>query len=166
MIASKLIDPGHWTGVQANISPFSTISMDCIEEQSPAPESQTTSRILVAELDQSTLHMLNSCLQTTGLDVIHATDGSTAWRLLQTQTLRLVLLDAALPGLCTRTIVRRIRKSPQLAKLPVILLGEPISTADRIEWFKVGVDEYICKPFSIPVLAAQIRAFARRVDGA
>jgi DNA-binding response OmpR family regulator len=164
MLASKLIDLGRWTSLPANVNPFSTVSLDQVERQQLIPEGQTTARILVAEFDQSTLHMLNSCIQPAGFEVIYAADGLATWRLLQTQTLQLALMNAALPRLSTGEIVRRIRRSQQLAKLPVILLGDPISTQDRIDWFKLGVDDYVSIPFSTCLLAAQIRAFVRRGD--
>jgi DNA-binding response OmpR family regulator len=97
--------------------------------------------------------------------MILALDGDTAWELIQARMPILVLMEAALPGLSSLEIVRRVRRSNQIAELPVMILGDPVSTEEMVEWFKLGIDEYISKPFSTQVLVAQMRAILRRVYG-
>jgi DNA-binding response OmpR family regulator len=97
--------------------------------------------------------------------MILALDGDTAWELIQARMPILVLMEATLPGLSSLEIVRRVRRSNQIAELPVMILGDPVSTEEMVEWFKLGIDEYISKPFSTQVLVAQMRAIIRRVHG-
>ena len=121
------------------------------------------SRILVVEFDESTIRSLRACLQAAGFEVIQASDGNTAWELIQTRTPILVLMGATLPGLNSFEIIRRVRRSKQMAELPMVILGDSVSTEEMVEWFKLGADKYISKPFSTQLLVAQIRAILRRV---
>jgi len=122
-------------------------------------------RILVTEFDRNTTRILCSCIQAAGFEVILALDGDTAWELIQARMPILVLMEATLPGLSSLEIVRRVRRSNQIAELPVMILGDPVSTEEMVEWFKLGIDEYISKPFSTQLLVAQMRAIIRRVYG-
>jgi two-component system phosphate regulon response regulator PhoB len=122
-------------------------------------------RILVTEFDRNTTRILCSCIQAAGFEVILALDGDTAWELIQARMPILVLMEAASPGLSSLEIVRRVRRSNQIAELPVMILGDPVSTEEMVEWFKLGIDEYISKPFSTQLLVAQTRAIIRRVYG-
>jgi len=122
-------------------------------------------RILVTEFDRNTTRILCSCIQAAGFEVILALDGDTAWELIQARMPILVLMEATLPGLSSLEIVRRVRRSNQIAELPVMILGDPVSTEEMVEWFKLGIDEYISKPFSTQLLVAQMRAIIRRVHG-
>ena len=119
--------------------------------------------ILVTEFDQNTTRILCSCIQAAGFEVIQATDGDSAWELIQAHMPILVLMATPLPGLSSWEIIRRVRRSNQMAELPVVILGDSVSTDEMVEWFKLGVDEYISKPFSTQLLVAQIRAILRRV---
>ena len=122
-------------------------------------------RILVTEFDRNTTRILCSCIQAAGFEVILALDGDTAWELIQARMPILVLMGATSPGLSSLEIVRRVRRSNQIAELPVMILGDPVSTEEMVEWFKLGIDEYISKPFSTQLLVAQMRAIIRRVYG-
>ena len=122
-------------------------------------------RILVTEFDRNTTRILCSCIQAAGFEMILALDGDTAWELIQARMPILVLMEATLPGLSSLEIVRRVRRSNQIAELPVMILGDPVSTEEMVEWFKLGIDEYISKPFSTQLLVAQMRAIIRRVHG-
>ncbi|MBI5301986.1 MAG: response regulator transcription factor [Chloroflexi bacterium] len=122
-----------------------------------------TLQILIAEPDKSTRSVLQSSLQTAGFQVIQASDGDAAWELLQTQMPMLMLMSASLPGLTSRDMLMRIRTRHGITPLPIIVLGNEISTEEMVQWFQLGADNYISKPFSMPVLVAQVRSLLRRV---
>jgi two-component system, OmpR family, phosphate regulon response regulator PhoB len=122
-------------------------------------------RILVTEFDRNTARILSSCIQAAGFEVILTPDGDTAWELIQARLPILVLMEATLSGLSSLEIVRRVRRSNQIAELPVMILGDPVSAEEMVKWFKLGIDEYISKPFSTQLLVAQMRAIIRRVYG-
>ncbi len=86
------------------------------------------------------------------------------WELIQARAPALVLMEATLPGLSSSEIIRRVRRSDQYAELPVMILGDPCSTEEMVEWFKRGIDEYVSKPFSMEILVSRIRSIVRRID--
>ena len=58
----------------------------------------------------------------------------------------LVLLDISLPEMDGTEILRRIRRDPQIAGLPVIALTAHAMSGDREKFLSVGFDEYVSKP--------------------
>jgi len=74
------------------------------------------------------------------------------------------MIQVALPGLSSREIVRRIRADSRLAEIGILCLGGPVTSDQLVEWFKLGIDNYIVHPFSIQLVVAQVRAHLRCVD--
>jgi DNA-binding response OmpR family regulator len=73
-----------------------------------------------------------------------------------------VLLDVMLPGLDGFEACRRIRATPGLAGLPVIMLTARGEDVDKIVGLELGADDYLAKPFNPRELLARIRAVLRR----
>lgn len=74
----------------------------------------------------------------------------------------LVLLDLSLPGMDGWEICRRIRQASQVPIIMVTARGEEV---DRVRGLKMGADDYIVKPFSLPELVARVEAVLRRSGG-
>lgn len=119
--------------------------------------------ILIAEPNRIIRNVLQQHLSAQGFEIIQTTDGNAAWELIRAQKPALVLMRAALPGLNSREIVRRVRADSQLAEIGILCLGEPITTNELVEWFKLGIDNYIDYPFSMRLLVAQVKAHLRRI---
>lgn len=75
------------------------------------------------------------------------------------QPLALVLLDLGLPDGDGRELLTQLR---QAGELPVLILTAQDSEADIVESYDLGCDDYLTKPFTIPVLLRHIRAVLRR----
>jgi two-component system KDP operon response regulator KdpE len=74
----------------------------------------------------------------------------------------LVILDLALPGMDGWEVCRRIRQNDQaVAIIMVTARGEEV---DRVRGLKMGADDYIVKPFSLPELLARVEAVLRRTS--
>lgn len=71
----------------------------------------------------------------------------------------LILLDVSLPDGDSRDYLKRLR---QTSGIPVIFLTARNMERDMIEGFNAGADDYITKPFSIPLLMCRLRALLRR----
>lgn len=71
----------------------------------------------------------------------------------------LILLDVSLPDGDSRDYLKRLR---QTSRIPVIFLTARKMERDMIEGFNAGADDYITKPFSIPLLMCRLRALLRR----
>ena len=71
-----------------------------------------------------------------------------------------VLLDVMLPGLDGFEVVRRLRAARQF--VPVMLLTARSSTEDVLHGFEAGADDYLPKPFDLPILLARVEGLLRR----
>ncbi len=69
----------------------------------------------------------------------------------------LVLADVMMPSVDGLALTRRLRLDERTAAAKVILLTARGMSADRLEGFAVGADDYVVKPFDTPALLARIR---------
>ncbi len=124
-------------------------------------------RILVVEDEPDVAELVAFHLQRRGHrpHVVH--DAETAWRCIQQAAPDLVVLDLMLPGEVDGVeLCRRIRRTPQTASLPVVMVTARDEEVDRVVGFEVGADDYVSKPFSPRELVLRIEAVLRRSLGA
>lgn len=76
----------------------------------------------------------------------------------------LILLDLMLPGSDGLEICRYLKKKPEKASIPVIMLTARSQEADRVTGLELGADDYITKPFSLRELEARVKAVLRRQE--
>lgn len=74
-----------------------------------------------------------------------------------------VLLDLMLPKIDGLEVLRRIRNTKKIKKIPVILLTAKSDEFNKVLGLETGADDYIAKPFSIRELQARVKAVLRRV---
>jgi len=72
----------------------------------------------------------------------------------------LLILDVMLPGLSGLEVCERVRRERR--ELPILMLTAKGSEDDVVEGFRVGADDYVCKPFSVRELSARVRALLKR----
>jgi len=117
-------------------------------------------RILLVD-DESAITMnLAPFLERAGFAVTTAADGETALQLVQAVQPDLTVLDVLMPQLDGREVLRRIRQSGNW--MPVILLTQVGSPAERAVALDEGADDYLNKPFEPYELVARIKAVLRR----
>ena len=73
-----------------------------------------------------------------------------------------VILDIMLPDQDGYEIMRKMRKNPLTAKIPVIIVTAKTTEMDLVKSLDSGADDYIRKPFSIMELLSRVRALLRR----
>ncbi len=126
-----------------------------------------TERLLLVEPAASVARLVKQQLTAAGMEVIEATDTRAASRLLETQPVVLVLIEASLFGSGGQELVAGIRRSPLHSRLPVIVLGSQEGSDEsdeNVRWLEAGADTTIPRPFSAAVLVARLQAFMRRVQ--
>ncbi len=96
------------------------------------------------------------------IDVTVAADGERGLAVLRKERFDVVLLDLMLPGADGFEVCRRIRATPELAAIPVIMLTARGDDVDKIVGLELGADDYLAKPFNPRELLARIRAVLRR----
>ncbi|NKD77258.1 phosphate regulon transcriptional regulatory protein PhoB [Haematospirillum sp. H1815] len=123
-------------------------------------------RIMIVEDEPSLVTMLRYNLEKEGYAVDEAYDGEQAVTAIRTGLPDLVLLDWMLPGLSGLEVCRRLRRRPETAHIPVIMITARGEEADKIRGLDTGADDYLTKPFSVPELLARTKALLRRAQPA
>src|SRR5437867_9641967 len=122
------------------------------------------SRILIVEDEQSVVDMLRKGLEPEGFQVIAAYNGQAGLRAVTEARPDLLILDLTLPGLDGFELCRRIRKQPETARLPILVLSGRAEEVDRVVMLELGADDYVTKPFSPKELVARVKTLLRRVS--
>ncbi|NMB42741.1 MAG: response regulator transcription factor [Clostridiales bacterium] len=121
-------------------------------------------RILIVDDEEHILELLEYNLEQEGYEPIKADTGEKAIEILEKEEVDLVLLDWMLPGINGIDVLKNIRSSDKINKLPVILLTAKGDEISKVVGLEVGADDYLTKPFSIHELFARIKAVLRRSD--
>ncbi|MBQ6386577.1 MAG: response regulator transcription factor [Lachnospiraceae bacterium] len=117
-------------------------------------------RILVVDDESRMRKLVRDFLEKQGYQVAEAADGEEAVDLFfRDRNISLVILDVMMPRMDGWQVLREIR---QYSKVPVIMLTARSDERDELLGFKLGVDEYISKPFSPRILVARVDAVLRR----
>lgn len=116
-------------------------------------------KILVVEDDYDIHELLQNYLEHEGYQIVVAEDGEAAIDLFHQENPDLILLDIMLPKLDGYSVCKIIR---QESDVPVIMLTALDNEQNQIKGFDLKVDDYITKPFSIPILIKKIEAVLRR----
>lgn len=121
-------------------------------------------KVLIAEDDMVSRHLLHIKLNQWGYDVIETKDGHEAWLALQQENApHLAILDWMMPGMDGIDICRTARASAQFQSIYFILLTTRNDQKDIIEGLQAGADDYITKPFESQELQARVQVGARIV---
>ena len=120
-------------------------------------------RILIVEDEPDIQELLCAYLRDAGYETAAAGDGVTALSLFREQPFDLVLLDIMLPKIDGFGVCELIRRQSQV---PVLMLTALEGEAQQLRGFSLDIDDYVTKPFSMPVLLEKIRVILRRRGGA
>jgi len=119
----------------------------------------------VVEDDQDIAGLIRHALERTGgFEVLVATSGDAALRVVTEEIPDLVILDLNLPVLNGIEVCRILRTRDHTAAIPIIILTARVSEDDRVTGLEIGADDYVVKPFSLRELVARVRAVLRRRD--
>ena len=118
-------------------------------------------KILVVEDDFDIQELLQNFIQEAGYEVMTASDGIEAMDMFAKNKYDLILLDIMLPKIDGFGVCELIRKQSQV---PIIMLTALGGEEEQIRGLDLQVDDYITKPFSMPVLVRRIAAVLRRTN--
>ena len=118
--------------------------------------------ILIIEDDPDIQELLRAYLQDAGYKTTLASDGVEALDRFHSGAFDLVLLDLMLPKIDGFGVCELIRRT---SSVPVIMLTALDAEAEQLRGFDLEIDDYIPKPFSIPILLRKIAAVLRRTGG-
>jgi two-component system phosphate regulon response regulator PhoB len=120
-------------------------------------------RILLVEDDKALAELLVYHFEREEFDVVQTADGEEALLLASETPPDLVLLDWMIEGVSGIEVCRRLRRRPETANVPIIMLTARGEEADRVRGLETGADDYVTKPFSPRELVARVGAVLRRV---
>jgi two-component system, OmpR family, response regulator len=122
--------------------------------------------VLAVDDEEHITELIAMALGIHGFEVIRAATGRAALTAIADRRPDLVLLDVMLPDLDGFEVARRIRRDEGAAThLPIIFLTARDATSDKVEGLRIGVDDYVTKPFSVEELVERVKAVLRRSGG-
>ena len=117
--------------------------------------------ILVIEDEEPIQSVLKAFLVDAGYTVLLASDGVEGLEKFHQHRPDLVLLDVLLPGIDGFAVCKTLR---QESRVPIIMLTALDDDASQIKGFDAMADDYITKPFSMPLVLRRIEAVLRRSE--
>jgi signal transduction histidine kinase len=118
-------------------------------------------KVLIADDDPVSRHLLNRHVQAWGHEVTAAEDGARAWQLFAGGEFPIVITDWLMPELDGLELVRRIRAEPRPGYVYVILLTARSQKDDVVQGMEAGADDFVTKPFDRDELRVRVRAGER-----
>ncbi len=119
--------------------------------------------ILIIDDDTTLLELLSGHLETAGYHPLVASDGLSGLRLAAAVQPDLVVLDVMMPDMDGWEVCRRLREQ---SSVPIIMLTAKGEEFDKLRGFRLGVDDYVTKPFSFAELTARLGAVLARATHA
>ena len=118
-------------------------------------------KVLVVD-DEAPIRLLCRVnLEAEGMEVLEAGDGEAGLALARSELPDLVLLDVMMPAMDGFEVCSRIRATPSLAEVPIILLTALDDRASLIQGIESGADDFLSKPVDRYELTARIRTIMR-----
>ncbi len=122
-------------------------------------------RVLIAEDDPVSRHLLEAFLVKWGYEVVAVTDGTAAERELRSDDApRLAILDWMMPGINGIDICREVRRRAAEPYIYILVVTAKGQKEDVLRGLEAGADDYLTKPYDPPELRARLRTGGRIVE--
>ena len=115
--------------------------------------------ILICDDEQDIRSALKIYLEADGYTTLEAENGREALRIVETETVHLILLDIMMPQMDGMTAMHHLREH---SNIPIILLTAKSEETDMVLGLNLGADDYVTKPFRPVELLARVRSQLRR----
>ena len=119
-------------------------------------------KILIIEDEPDIQELLAAYLRDAGYEIVIAGDGVEALAQFQQGAFDMILLDLMLPKIDGFGVCELIRRE---SNLPILMLTALDGEQEQLRGFQMEIDDYVTKPFSMPILLQKIRAILRRTAG-
>jgi two-component system alkaline phosphatase synthesis response regulator PhoP len=121
-------------------------------------------RILLIEDEEDIASLIKLHAEIFGFKLYVEVDGVNGFRAIEREKPDLVLLDIMLPGENGFDICRKMKSTPSLRKIPIVIVSAKNQEIDMILGLELGADDYFAKPFSPQLLFSKIKAILRRTQ--
>ncbi|HLB52336.1 MAG TPA: response regulator transcription factor [Chlamydiales bacterium] len=119
-------------------------------------------RILLIEDEEDIAALIKLQAEISGYHLQVEVDGISGLRAIERERPDLVILDIMLPGRSGLDVCKKMKSTPNLKNIPVIILSAKGEELDVVLGLELGADDYVPKPFSPKVLFSRIKAILRR----
>ena len=114
-------------------------------------------KVLVVDDDEHILRSLSQYLELEDFRVISASSGPEALKLFAEEKPDLLVLDVMMPGMDGFQVLESLRKDPNTAQVPVLMLTARDQHNDIVKGYQMGATSYLVKPFNLDELVEAIR---------
>jgi len=119
-------------------------------------------KILIVDDEPDALEVLGFKLRESGFVPLFAKDGTRALTIARDERPALIVLDLMLPEVDGLEVCKILRRDPNTASIPVIMLTARAAEMDRVLGLELGADDYVTKPFSPRELVLRIKKLLTR----
>ncbi|MCR5703369.1 MAG: response regulator transcription factor [Eubacterium sp.] len=119
-------------------------------------------KVLLADDEQGLRDITKKYLEKNGFEVVTVENGADAIKAVDQVVFDIIVLDIMMPEFDGMEVCKYIRTKYDV---PVIFLTALDKEQDIIQGYEIGADEYVTKPFSMPVLMAKINSLVKRYHG-
>ncbi|MDH6365329.1 DNA-binding response OmpR family regulator [Enterococcus sp. PF1-24] len=116
-------------------------------------------KLLVADDEKDIIRLLKLYLEKDDIQITEASNGLTAWELLNQENFDLLLIDIMMPEINGFELIKKVRAK---SNVPIMVISACIDSSDRIFGLELGADDYITKPFDALEVVARVKATLRR----
>ncbi|TLD41609.1 MAG: Phosphate regulon transcriptional regulatory protein PhoB (SphR) [Candidatus Jettenia ecosi] len=120
-------------------------------------------KILIVDDEQDLVKLIRYHLEKDGYKVLSASNGEDALFMARRERPELIVLDLMLPGIDGLEVCKKLKTTPELATIAIVMLTAKGEESDITVGLRLGADDYVTKPFSPKELIARIQAVLRRI---
>jgi len=119
------------------------------------------SKVLIVDDEPTALTTLDAILAGDGYQIEYATSGASALEKAEQLLPDLILLDVMMPGMNGFEVCKRIRSTPKLAEVPIIILTALDDRSSRLQGIEAGADDFLIKPVDRQEMRLRVRTILR-----
>jgi pilus assembly protein CpaE len=121
-------------------------------------------RILVIDDEPINHQLVGRALAPLQWDIHYAHDGKTGISNARALKPDIIITDVMMPDINGYEVTRILRREPQFAATPILVLTAQSGLEDKLKSFEVGADDHLTKPFDAAELVVRVTALLRRVE--
>jgi CheY-like chemotaxis protein len=140
----------------ARIAPPSSAMAPPLPAAAAATPAKRRSVVLLVEDDEVLHTLVAAMLESEPVDLVFETDGAAAFERVNAVSPDLVLMDVMLPGGDGVALTERIKSTPDLAAIPVVMLSGEARLETLVRSMEAGAADFIVKPFTREALIAKL----------
>ena len=118
-------------------------------------------KILVAEDDRAMNGLVSSCLRECGYEVKSCYDGEEALNAFAEGAYSMILSDIMMPKLDGFALAENVRLADK--NIPILFMTAKDDKVSKMYGYRLGIDDYVTKPFDVDLLMMKVSAMLRRV---